>query len=359
MHSMKDSKKLKGILLAIDICLLAAAVAACAFCGYYAWLRQQVPQMDFKASMVALQEREDRINADIAAMEETIEQREEEGDQALSEAQAKLSEAQVLLDAATAERDAAKQLLEDLSVPERIQARIEAVRTEYGQTIRQLEDKITAGESDYKICYLTFDDGPTYQTDKFLDKLTELDVYATFFTIGGGITNENNHYIRDNALRREAKLGHTIANHTFTHAYYGPLYVSVDSFMEAVRQQDELVYSVTGLHTDIVRFPSGSHYCRYREETIQALTDEGYMWMDWIANAYDAGGHGYTSQHISANVVWQVKQDKISVVLMHDWNLETLGALDSIVERLRADNYLFLPLFKESCTNNTIEPRWG
>ena len=65
-----------------------------------------------------------------------------------------------------------------------IQQVIVDLRTEYGDTIRKLEEMIVAGETDVKICYLTLDDGPTGITDKFLAKLDELDVYATFFTIG-------------------------------------------------------------------------------------------------------------------------------------------------------------------------------
>ena len=47
------------------------------------------------------------------------------------------------------------------------------------------------------------------------------------------------------------------------------------------------------------------------------------------------------------------------MVLMHDWRYDTLGALERIVTALKADNYLFLPLFKESSTINTAKPRWG
>ena len=107
------------------------------------------------------------------------------------------------------------------------------------------------------------------------------------------------------------------------------------------------------------RFPSGSHYTKYREESIVALEEAGFQWMDWIANAMDAGSNGYTAKRISANVAWQVRHDDISVVLMHDWNVNTLKSLDALVNSLRKDNYLFLPLFKESVTNGNCKPKWG
>lgn len=49
----------------------------------------------------------------------------------------------------------------------------------------------------------------------------------------------------------------------------------------------------------------------------------------------------------------------IYVVLMHDFNRNTLGALKTIVNTLREENYVFLPLFKESVTmGDATYPRW-
>ncbi|MBQ9931765.1 MAG: polysaccharide deacetylase family protein, partial [Firmicutes bacterium] len=58
------------------------------------------------------------------------------------------------------------------------------LKTEYAQNIRALEEKILAGESDVKIAYLTFDDGPYKQTEQYLAILDQYDIKATFFVIG-------------------------------------------------------------------------------------------------------------------------------------------------------------------------------
>lgn len=42
-------------------------------------------------------------------------------------------------------------------------------------------------ESEDKIVYLTFDDGPTKETSKIMDLLNDLNVKATFFLIGDNI----------------------------------------------------------------------------------------------------------------------------------------------------------------------------
>ena len=82
-------------------------------------------------------------------------------------------------------------------------------RRSYGEKIRQLEDKIAAGETDAKICYLTFDDGPNNLTAQIVEKLAEHDAFATFFTIGS-----NDAPNQAENLRAEMIAGHTVANHS-------------------------------------------------------------------------------------------------------------------------------------------------
>lgn len=232
------------------------------------------------------------------------------------------------------------------------------LRVEYGTVVREFEEMIQAGESDYRICYLTFDDGPTYNTEKFLDELDRLDVKATFFTIGIGVQEASFDY-RDACLRREAASGHTIANHTYTHAFNGALYKSAENFIAAVKQLDAVVYNAAKVHTDIVRFPAGSYYCYYRTSSIALLEENGFTWIDWLGNSYDSGSGKRSSGTIASTVISQARTVKIYVVLCHDFNSSTLGALDKIVTTLRSENYVFLPLFKESVTmaDNTY-PRW-
>lgn len=359
MRSRKVSTTLKIIFLAIDLLLILAIAAV----GYFGVMQLPAPDAAGEERSGELAELEARI----AAVDEQIEQKRneiaarptEDHTQEKQQLQQQVQEVSSAIQALTAQRDDAQKTLYELNDPESMKLKLEALRTEYGTAVRQLEDMILAGESDYRICYLTFDDGPSYQTPDFLDKLKELNAYGTFFTIGCSISDERNIHLRDEYLRREAREGHSIANHTYTHAYYGPLYKSVDSFMEAVRQQDELVYEITGLHTDIVRFPSGSHYTAHREKSIEALLSEGYQWMDWVGNAFDAGDNNYSAATIARAVIRQSREDKITVILMHDWNVRTLKALDTIIPTLRAENYLFLPLFKESVMNGNCTPRWG
>jgi peptidoglycan/xylan/chitin deacetylase (PgdA/CDA1 family) len=316
------------------------------------------PKLDYEYETALLQQRHAELNKQIADQKKMLaeDMNTEAHLQAVEEIRQQMEQIQMESTDLTAQRDAQIQVLTDIQDPERMKVLIAELRTEYGQTVRQLEDMINAGESDYKICYLTFDDGPTYYTPDFLDELKEHDVYATFFTIGKSMPEAQG--LRNTYLRREAREGHTIANHTYTHAINGSLYKSTANFMDAVKRQDDLVYKVTGIHTDIVRFPAGSYYNPYRKSSIKALTDAGYGWMDWIGNAFDSGDNNYSASRTAKIVINQARQEEIMVVLMHDRKRNTLGALDEIITTLQAENYLFLPLFKESVTNGNCTPKW-
>ena len=358
MRSKKVSKKSKAILLVIDLLLLVAIAAAGLFCYRMVEEEKAEPKLDYAYEAAMLDQRIKRLDTQIeeqmTLLEEDLESEAYLLEKQLLEDQ--MAEVRLEMEDISGQTRTQMQVLTDLQDPERMKELIEEVRTEYGQTVRQLEDMIMAGESDYRICYLTFDDGPTYMTPDFLDRLQELDVKATFFTIGNSMQGAAT--LRNSYLRREAREGHTIANHTYSHAHNGSLYKSSANFLAAVEQQDELVYEVTGMHTDIVRFPCGSYYGNYRSANLQGLEERGYEWMDWIGNAFDSGNKNRSSSWISSTVINQVRQDKITVVLMHDWNKNTLGALRSIVNTLREENYLFLPLFKESSMNGNCVPKF-
>lgn len=358
MRSKKDSKKSKVILPVIDLLLLAAIIAVGIFCARMINEEKTAPQLDYAYESAMLDQRDKELDQKIEQQQALL-KADLTSEEFLQEKQRIEDQMELIrleMDDLTAQTAVQTQTLADLQDPERMKEMIAEIRTEYGQAVRQLEDMINAGESDYRICYLTFDDGPTYYTPDFLDKLQELDAYATFFTIGNSMQGATT--MRNSYLRREAREGHTIANHTYTHAHNGSLYKSSANFLAAVEQQDELVYKITGMHTDIVRFPCGSYYGNYRSANLKGLEERGYEWMDWIGNAFDSGSKNRSSAWISSTVINQVRQDKITVVLMHDWNKNTLGALKSIITTLRDENYLFLPLFKESCMNGNCVPKF-
>ncbi len=238
----------------------------------------------------------------------------------------------------------------DITTVEDIDKSIEETKNKYFQNIKTLEDNILAGKSDKKIAYLTFDDGPYYNTYQVLDILDQYHVKATFFTI-----SMNGEYCFDNksencfALYKEyVKRGHTIANHTYTHAIRGGLYNSVDSFMDAVVRQEEHIKNQTGGYiTNILRFPGGSAQAKGLKDPItDKLREKGYGWVDWTAQ--DGDGKGIASWDEGWNIFTSSINDNIEVVLFHDYNRITTEILPSAITYLQENGYQIYPLFYDS-----------
>ena len=276
-------------------------------------------------------------------------------DQRLAQAQTGLEEAQTAnaaLQAQIAELETAKQETQEActALEEQIDAMhclpetILQVREEYGNKVRQLEEMIMAGETDIKICYLTLDDGPNNLTASIIQRLDELDIQVTFFTIG-----TNDALGQTENLRAEMMGGHTIANHTYSHAYNGLLYKDFENFKLQVEKQDQKVFEATGFHTDIFRFPSGSSACPFLTKATTWLEENGYQWIDWNANAYDAGLHalddpGYM---VGSRMMSSCEGKDIAVILCHDFNYGTYSALKDFVPQMQEAGYVFLPLFPQ------------
>ena len=230
-----------------------------------------------------------------------------------------------------------------------IDSKIESIKTEYFNKIKSLEDDIISGKSNRKIAYITFDDGPYYNTYRVLDILDEKDVKATFFTI-----SMNGEYCYDNKgvrcfdlYNEYKKRGHTIANHTYTHAIKFGLYNSVDSFMDAINRQEEHIRNLTGYTTNIVRFPGGSSTAKsLKEPIINSLREKGYGWVDWTAN--DGDGGGLHSQEQAWNNLRNTINNNIEVILFHDYNGITTAILPDVIDYLRENGYECYPLFYES-----------
>ena len=227
---------------------------------------------------------------------------------------------------------------------------IDEAKKELFAEAKKLEDKIIAGESKAKIAYLTFDDGPYYTTYKFMDVLDQYNVKATFFTQSG-----NGQYCYDNKsancfdlYKEYAKRGHTIANHTYTHAIFRGLYSSTNVFIEAVDKQHEHIKEYSGGYVpNIMRFPGGSSTAGGLKQSIIAqLRERGYGWVDWTAQDGD-GGDLQSSTEAWGKFKSSINQD-IEVVLMHDYNRYTLAILPDAIEYLQNNGYILLPLFYES-----------
>lgn len=231
-----------------------------------------------------------------------------------------------------------------------IDEKIKKTREEVYKLSAELEKKIQSGKVNKKIAYLTFDDGPYYNSYKVLKILKENKVKATFFT-----TNVNGEKCYDNknancheVYAAEAKDNHTMANHTFTHGWNRGLYTNTNTFMDAIKKQENLIKEKTGVTTNIARFPGGSSTPGATKGAAmkKALYAAGYGWVDWTASDGDGG---YLKDYATgmANIKKSLGE-KIEVVLFHDYHQVTTAMLPEVIKYLRNNNYIILPLFYES-----------
>lgn len=240
-------------------------------------------------------------------------------------------------------------LQEEIAKLENIDLEIETAKENYYKTLKIFEDKVANKEVNYKIAYLTFDDGPYNLTHKYLEILEQYDVRATFFTIGldKQLCYDNRNVSCQEVYAKEAKAGHTMANHTYSHLIFNGLYSSTNSFISSVKQQEELIKEKTGITTNIVRFPGGIASSRYLRNSItEELRNMGYGWVDWTASNGDGGyvANGTTAMNNLKNTI----NEDIEVILFHDYSYVTLSILPEAIEYLRNNNYVLLPLFYES-----------
>ena len=222
---------------------------------------------------------------------------------------------------------------------------------------KNLENKIVNKETNYKIAYITFDDGPYHLTDNVLEILKKYEIKATFFTIGldKDTCYDNPNYSCKETYKKIVDNGHTIANHTYSHAIFRGLYNSSDSFINQVKLQEKLIEERTGIKTNIIRFPGGSATANALAKNsvnsiMQELKNNHYGWVDWTAQ--DGDGGYLPSSDLAWNNFINTIDENIEVILFHDYSYQTISILPKVIEYLQEKNYILLPLFYDSIKVN-------
>lgn len=193
--------------------------------------------------------------------------------------------------------------------------------------------KINPVKSSGKKVYLTFDDGPSSNTDQILDILKDYDVKATFFVVGK--TDERS----VKAYQRIVEEGHTLAMHSYSHRY-DEIYESKEAFARDLNSLQEYLYETTGVWPRIYRFPGGSSNTVSKvdmQELIEYLTDIGITYFDWNVASGDAVSRTLPAETIVNNCLSGIEKQKESVILMHDASNKgtTIEALPRIIEAIR------------------------
>lgn len=204
----------------------------------------------------------------------------------------------------------------------------------YDDTSDMSADPSGKGSDAKKKIYLTFDDGPSTNTDRILDILEENDVKATFFVCAK--TDD----FADEAYERIVEDGHSLGMHSYSHVY-SKVYASMDSFVSDFTSLQEFLYEKTGVWSRIYRFPGGSSNKVSKvpmNELIDYLNDQGITYFDWNIQSGDAINGMLTEDAIIKNCTANIDKYDECVILMHDaaGRKTTVDALDDVIRIIKA-----------------------
>ena len=202
-----------------------------------------------------------------------------------------------------------------------------------------------AQDGDVHKVYLTFDDGPSENTDAILDVLSEYDVKATFFELKPAKKDFD-------LTKRVIDEGHTLGMHSYSNKY-SLIYQSEDAFEADFHQLQDYLYEVTGEKSRYYRFPGGSSNQISNvpmSSLIRFLNSEDVVYYDWNVSAGDAANAAYTPEELVENVVSDVSKYKTSVVLLHDSEDKstTVEAVEPLIEALQDMDAEILPIDEDT-----------
>ncbi len=178
---------------------------------------------------------------------------------------------------------------------------------------------------------LSFDDGPGADTPEILDLLAAHDAKGTFFLLGRAAA------ARPADVRRLAREGHELANHTYTHPRLGSL--SPAELERELRSTSDLIASLTGSRPALFRPPYGLDGVA----GIDAAASLGMATVRWTLNSKDRDGSA--AETIAERVLRRVASG--AVVVLHDGGDDrqaTVQALRIALPVLREEGYALVTM---------------
>lgn len=201
---------------------------------------------------------------------------------------------------------------------------------------------------------LTFDDGPNPETTPYiLDILKRHNIKAMFFIVGHRLYS---HPQAKEVLKRIAREGHSIANHSYTHPgmkgllkMHGP-----NAVLNEIASTQLASFNTLGFADPFFRFPGGT----FNDELQRLVKDNrltNWKWnidsLDYMdCKKLDAAGirclEKFTTSEMASNAITNVSKGlaryKKGIILFHDIKQQTVMALPTILNEMMAKNYTFV-----------------
>ncbi len=177
---------------------------------------------------------------------------------------------------------------------------------------------------DGKQIAITFDDGPTPETEKVLALLKQHDAKATFFCIGRQIDKY------PEILKKVIEEGHTIGNHTYNHASDIGLY-SRKKMIEEIISTDTAILEVAAKKARLFRPPYGVT----NPNISNAVRHTGHNVIGWNIRSLDAVLTD--EEHILNRIKNRLAPG--SIILLHDTSQKTVNVLEQLLVFLKQNKY--------------------
>ncbi len=171
-----------------------------------------------------------------------------------------------------------------------------------------------------KLVALTYDDGPSKNTDTILDVLKQYNAKATFFVVG-----QQAEYYTDE-LKREVNEGMEVGSHTYEHMTLK--YHTTAEIQETLNHNDQVIQKLAGF-TPVIMRPTGGGV---DENVATSVTKPMIEW--------DVDTEDWKTKD-SANTI-KVAEEHVqdgSIILMHDLYEATAEAAKTLVPDLQKMGY--------------------
>ncbi|OEZ96306.1 polysaccharide deacetylase family protein [Duganella sp. HH101] len=190
-----------------------------------------------------------------------------------------------------------------------------------------------------KTVVLTFDDGPHKSyTEEVAAILKQYNVPGVFFQVGqnlGKLDAQGRQTLNSNAAesRRLIDAGHTVGNHSFSHALLSKQ--KGDQLYGEIANADQLLKATDARRSDLFRFPYGAH----NAEGLGILSKLGLRSVMWNIDSLDWADPVPSS--IANRVLTTLSKEQRGIILFHDIHERSVKALPMVLDKLIADGYSF------------------
>jgi peptidoglycan-N-acetylglucosamine deacetylase len=191
------------------------------------------------------------------------------------------------------------------------------------------------GRIDTNSVALTFDDGPSPETEGVLDVLAEHNLRATFFMVGREVERF------PGIAQRVLAQGHEVGNHSYSHPFY--VFQRAAETRNQVRRAQDVIAETVGVIPVLARPPFGVRTPAY----FRATSALGLETVQWDVAGFD--WKRISPRQIADNVLRKVRAG--SIILLHDGDSsgkqdrkKTVEALPLIIKGLKKRDLRIAPL---------------